>query len=173
MKSNFTIRPLCLWSSADRLLFVLSRWAEGYRILKEIQEAPFNTEEQRLHSELLSPVSKAEPSHSAEETHFGCFSSSSHFLAHDRGLRMNVGRKHCTPARLPFYHNHSAPRQAACQSHAPVYFFLPFPFEQTTRASDFKMLTLIPSETKATTSSAKFRDIDLRFPNWTLSSPQR
>lgn len=172
MKSNFTIRPLCLWSSADRLLFVLCcSFTVSWRILNT--ERNPRSSFQRLHSELLSPVSKAEPSHSAEETHFGCFSSSSHFLAHDRGLRMNVGRKRCTPARLPFYHNHSAPRQAACQSHAPVYFFLPFPFEQTTRASDFKMLTLIPSETKATTSSAKFRDIDLRFPNWTLSSPQR
>lgn len=149
--------------------------AEGCWILKKkstrvkLLSVSFQHKGAAAVSELLNPVSKAEPSHSAEETHFGCFNSWSHFLAHDWRLRMIVGQKLCIPARLPFYHIGSA---QACQSHAPFFFFT-IPLEQITRVSDFKLLTLIPTEANLMASSAKFRDMVLRFPNWTLSSPQR
>ena len=52
------------------------------------QLAPLNAEEQWLYSEPLPDVqaphsiSKAEPSHPAEETHFSSLYSQSHFLGH-------------------------------------------------------------------------------------------
>ena len=48
------------------------------QIPKSPQLAPFNAKDQRLYSELpvdvraSHPISKAEPGHSTEETHFGC-----------------------------------------------------------------------------------------------------
>lgn len=139
-------------------------------MLKEIhlseapQPSPFNTKEQPLYSELLNPVSKAEPSRSAEETHFGCFNSWSHFLAHDRRLRMIVGQKLCIPARLPFF--------SLSISHS-IFFFLPFLLNKPPESQTLCCWLSFQTEANVMASSAKFRDMVLRFPNWTLSSPQR
>lgn len=112
---------------------VLSQWvllrAEGCWILKKkstrvkLLSVSFQHKGAAAVSELLNPVSKAEPSHSAEETHFGCFNSWSHFLAHDWRLRMIVGQKLCIPARLPFYHIGSAPHQASLSVSRSIFFF--------------------------------------------------
>ncbi len=122
---------------------------------KPPQLAPFDMKEQWLYSELPLdvwapyPISKAEPSHPAEETHFTLLCLQSHSFSHYPKL-MTIGegwsedrlvnQKLCPPAQRPVHHYGPVQRMHFfwCCNNLPVNLTL-------TREQDPKILELLRS----------------------------
>uniref|UniRef100_A0A8C6KI56 Ig-like domain-containing protein n=1 Tax=Nothobranchius furzeri TaxID=105023 RepID=A0A8C6KI56_NOTFU len=124
---------------------------------KPPQLTPFDPEEQRFYSESLPnvraphPISKAEPGHPTEETHFGRLYPRSRSFGHypklmtigeDWDVDRPVNREPGFLAQLPLHHDRSAQRPHHCRRRTNPPVDLPIP-PTLTREQDPEILKLL------------------------------